>query len=199
MKRKAEIQTVPNWQYAKNNWLKEPPTYSIKQFIISAVVTGSANPLKVQWPESLINGDFVIGANCNEVPDVGDGVDEHTAWDFDFREDANWRKIFAIRELDSVLLNLTFIGAANAKSAGIQWFSKNLEFSGKYHKGLFSDIQTGHIENIEIELFNRTDTTPIEILHVILLEPAGMLRFHIADDLLITKAKCTIQGKAYMK
>lgn len=198
MKSKAYEQTVPNWKYDANSWIIIPPTPKIKKFKLSANVSGSTEPIKTKWPTSLINGDFVVGANCSKVPIVGDGSDEHTAWDFDFRQSKDWNKICVIREIFSVIISISLIGHTDVKAAKLKWFSTDNKYSGVLIEGLFKDAILSKPSTTEFDLLKELKTTSSEILHLLLIEPQGVLRFHFEDDALLTSAKCTIEGSAYM-
>lgn len=198
MKSKAYEQTVPNWKYDTNSWIIIPPTPKIKKFKLSANLSGNAEPIKTKWPTSLINGDFVVGANCSKVPIVGDGSDEHTAWDFDFRLSKDWDKICVIHEIYSVNFSISLIGSAGVKAAKLKWLSTDNKYSGVLIEDLFKDAIQSKPFTKEFDLLKELKSTSLEILHLLLIEPKGVLRFHFEDDALLTSAKCTIEGSAYM-
>ncbi|MEM8638570.1 MAG: PEP-CTERM sorting domain-containing protein [Cyanobacteria bacterium P01_G01_bin.54] len=77
--------------------------------------TGSLNPTQVDALSIIENGDFVIRhahlfspdfQPTSATPPIGDGKNEWTFWDFDFREDANFAAIDTHTQITSAILTL---------------------------------------------------------------------------------------------
>ena len=75
---------------------------------IRATAYGSANPPQANFPSTVTNGDFKISGS-NQAPLVGNGVDETTTWDFDFKGDPNFTFFSPSQPLLSAKLTLVLI------------------------------------------------------------------------------------------
>ncbi|NEO85429.1 MAG: hypothetical protein F6J87_14450 [Spirulina sp. SIO3F2] len=81
----------------------------------SDTATGSTNPTLVDASTILDNGDFVVRhahlfspdfQPTSATPPTGDGKNEWTFWEFDFRQDANFAAVDANTQITSAILTL---------------------------------------------------------------------------------------------
>ncbi|XWK88795.1 MAG: PEP-CTERM sorting domain-containing protein [Phormidium sp.] len=75
-------------------------------FSIVSEVSGSPTPPIING-QSLQNGDFLIRPIQDFVLTLGDGIDEHTSWNFDFTNDPNYEVFTGSTDLASAVLTLT--------------------------------------------------------------------------------------------
>lgn len=76
---------------------------------ITAIATGSANPVQVMSPTytSCMNGSFLITDSSGLTRKIGDGLDEATSWTLDFTQHGNFASFSTTAPLVSALLTLT--------------------------------------------------------------------------------------------
>jgi hypothetical protein len=73
---------------------------------IVAIAQGSPNPATARYPNSVMNGDFLLRGNSIATL-VGDGLDEFTTWDFDLTRDPDFASLTSTTLLASAELTLT--------------------------------------------------------------------------------------------
>jgi hypothetical protein len=158
-----------------------PPT-------ITAEATGDNEPEQIVnagLDAEIINGDFVItrtsaGANTT----LGDGIDEETAWEFDFSQDPNFNN-FPSAPLAFARLELTLIPKSSLVAFDIVRIEGLPEITNPpAFQGLPVDTPT----TVEIELLDFYSSD--DILQV--LSEGGQIPMVYADDSIVPFARLTL-------
>jgi len=156
---------------------------------ISSTAIGSNNLTPIPPDQQLINNDFLITSNNSRLNRAtGDGEDELTEWNFDFKLDPNWLFFILNKSIKSAIMTLTI----SPKHPDIATDRLKINYSN------LSDIrvleiqqaEVGQTKTIEFDLLNNGYTSE-NILRV-LRDNDSIIPMHYQDDAIISFAKLEI-------
>jgi hypothetical protein len=154
-----------------NNLLAEPT--------IVAIAQGNSTPPTARYPNTVTNGDFLLGGNSIATL-VGDGLDEFTTWTFDLTRDADFTDLTDTTLLASAELTLTLKTIFGIETDGI-----TIQGLGSIVKPI-RELTAGETHTITIDLLDYF--SPDTVLRAI-QNNAGKLTTTYQDDAIVSFAK----------
>jgi len=146
---------------------------------IVAIAQGNSNPPTARYPNTVTNGDFLLGGNSIATL-VGDGLDEFTTWTFDLTRDADFTDLTDTSLLASAELTLTL-----KTNFGIETDGITIQGLGSIVKPI-RELTAGEAHTITIDLLDYF--SPDTVLRAI-QNSAGKLTTTYQDDAIVSFAQ----------
>lgn len=153
---------------------------------ISATATGNPVPGRATYPDTVMNGDFLI-TGAATARTVGDGVDEFTTWSFDFTDDSSFSEFLMYDTLSSAFLTLTLRPMDRLIT------TDSLSIEGL--TGITEPIQSlpvGVTTTVLVELLDSYSSD--SILDILLTDEVGYIPMYYQDDSILSYAKLELIG-----
>lgn len=161
---------------------------------IVADANGSTSLNTTYYPNSLTNGDFTIYSISGGPPAnlIGDGLDEHTTWDFDFTSDASYDQFISeatTSDLISAYLTLTItpwhylITTDSVSIEGLDLITEQIQ-----------TLSVGQSQTITIELTDYYSAA--EIYNSLTSDPDGIISMLYQDDAIVSYASLVLENDA---
>ncbi|MBF2025303.1 MAG: S8 family serine peptidase [Oscillatoriales cyanobacterium C42_A2020_001] len=114
---------------------------------IVAIAQGNSTPPTARYPNTVTNGDFLLGGNAIATL-VGDGLDEFTTWTFDLTHDPDFTDLTDTTLLASAELTLTLKTTFGIDTDGI-----TIQGLGSIVKPI-RELEAGKTDTITIDLLD---------------------------------------------
>ncbi len=152
-------------------------------------VIGSATVPPAPGSEVVVNGDFTIKSNVPSNPVTGDGIDEITEWDFDFKKNPEWGNFSQEGTITSAKLTMTL------RTNGHDLATDNLQIKfgalGFVDPTKIRSLPKRETRTIEIDLL-REGYTAEQLKHV-LTANNGVIPMMYFDDAFICFAELELE------
>jgi hypothetical protein len=119
----------------------------VRALTLLSSAEGGTSPARATTPAVVTNGDFSIFRIGSDGSTVGDGVDEHTFWVHDFRDDPDLAFFSGDTPLLSATLRLTLTPMASPVADRAAIFGLR-----EFRSPLFDAIPVGATRTVELDL-----------------------------------------------